>query len=170
MTSAERGVACVGCGAIVPDVDGPTHRYIGALPGCWAIFGEVLAREYTHARYGRAHRLTVDSYTAQHPGTPSPQSIQSVAVHLMSLHLVLDRGYDHARATRAMQEATTRKGAYRWLEPPPSLGPVTVLDVVGVDDPPEYARQVERWARSVWSAWAPHHGTIRGGPFSSRRG
>ena len=69
-----------------------------------------------------------------------------------------------------MQEATARKGAYRWLEPPPPLGPVTVLDVVGVDDPPEYARQVERWARSVWSAWAPHHGTIRGGPFSSRRG
>jgi hypothetical protein len=37
---------CVGCGAVVPDADGPAHRYFGASPGCWRLYGEVLGREY----------------------------------------------------------------------------------------------------------------------------
>ena len=65
-------IACTGCGALVPDTPGPTHRYIGASPQCWALFGEVLAREYSDFRYASVHQLTVDSYAAQHPGTPSP--------------------------------------------------------------------------------------------------
>ena len=145
----------------MPDTVGPTHRYIGASPGCWAVFGDVLAREYSDMRYAQAHRLTVDTYAAQHPGTPSPQSIQSVAIHLISLHLIFDRGYDHPRATKAIQQAAGRKAAYRWLEPPAFLGPITVLDVHGVEDAAEYAQRVEQWARSVWAAWAPHHATVR---------
>jgi hypothetical protein len=27
-----------GCGALLARIDGPTHRYIGASPACWAIF------------------------------------------------------------------------------------------------------------------------------------
>ena len=73
---------CAGCGALVPVTDGPTHPYIGASPGCWAIYGEVLAREYGEYAYPPVHRLTVDAYAAQHPGVPSRRSIQSVAIHL----------------------------------------------------------------------------------------
>jgi hypothetical protein len=29
---------CPGCGALFPDFEGPTHRYIGASAGCWALF------------------------------------------------------------------------------------------------------------------------------------
>lgn len=77
---------CVGCGALVPEIEGPTHRYLGAPPGCWAVYGEVLEKEYGDcSRYALNHRLTVDA--AQHPGVPSPQSIQSVAVHLIRLYL-----------------------------------------------------------------------------------
>src|SRR5436190_1879442 len=39
-------VPCIGCGVLTPDADGPTHPYLGASPGCWAVYGEVLAREY----------------------------------------------------------------------------------------------------------------------------
>src|SRR5690349_15169292 len=68
-------VACVGCGAMVPDIDGPTHRYLGASPGCWQIYGEVLA-----GKDGvMPHRLLVDVYAAQHPGVEGKQSSQSVA-------------------------------------------------------------------------------------------
>ena len=154
---------CFGCGAVVPDVDGPTHRYIGASPGCWRLYGEVLGREYAdYSRFALVHRLTVDAYAAQHPGTPSPQSTGSVGVHLVRLHLELECNLPHDRANEAMLDISSRlKRDFVWLDPPASLGDVTVLDVLGARDPEEHAERVRRWAASVWEAWAPHHETVR---------
>lgn len=154
-------VLCVGCGADVPSSDGPTHAYLGASPGCWAVFGEVLAREFGELGYPDVHRLTVDAYAVQHPGQPSPQTIQSVAVHLISLHLVLERELSADKATKAIRWATTHKARFCWLEPPGSLGDLTVLDVHGAADLAEHTRCVTRWAESAWAAWSPHHDTIR---------
>jgi hypothetical protein len=155
-------IPCTGCGALVPDVDGPTHRYIGASPGCWAIFGEVLAKEYSdYARYTSAHQLTVDAYAAQHPGIPSRQSTQSVAIHLISLHVLLERGLDTAQATNTMRRALKRWEEFVWLEPPESPGWLTILDVIGAQDLAEHQSAVRRWAESVWEAWALHHATVR---------
>ncbi|MCP5049599.1 MAG: hypothetical protein GY940_20685 [bacterium] len=66
MTSViEKNMApCFSCGAPVPEIEGPVHRYMDSSPGCWKIFGEVLAREYSNAAYARYHRLTVDAYAA----------------------------------------------------------------------------------------------------------
>jgi hypothetical protein len=161
MTVSEKQIPCIGCGALVPDIDGPTHRYIGASPGCWAIFGEVVAREFSDYRYARVHLLTVDAYALQHSGTPSPQSIQSVAIHLISLYLAFERGYDLQRATKAMQRAATRKPHFRWLDPPASPGDITVMDIYQARGPDEHVQRVEGWARAVWNAWEPHHETVR---------
>ena len=62
---------CPGCGAAFPASDGPTHDYIGASAGCWAVYGDVLAREYSDHRFFRVHQLSVDAYSAQHPGGAS---------------------------------------------------------------------------------------------------
>ena len=152
---------CVGCGARVPDVEGPTHRYLGASPGCWAIFGEISEREYGDYRYARVHQLTVDAYCVQHPGVPSAQTIQSVAVHLIGLHLQLERRLRPERVMAARQKAATRKGDFVWLEPPASLGEITVLYVRDAKDPAEHEERVREWARSAWEAWSPHHETVR---------
>lgn len=141
-------------------IEGPTHRYMESSPGCWATYGEVLAREYGDPAYFQVHRLTVDSYAVQHPGHPSPQSIQSVAVHLISLYLVLERNVDVQRATLAMQTAVKRKGRFVWLTSPPSLGSITVADAHKAKNVEEHIELVRTWAASVWSAWAPHHATI----------
>src|SRR3954470_16111070 len=85
---------CPGCGRLYPGSDGATHAYIGASAGCWARYGELLALEYGDARLMRWHRLTVDSYAAQHPGVPARRSAQSVHVHLAGLYLTLERGLD----------------------------------------------------------------------------
>ena len=153
---------CVGCGALVPEIEGPTHRYLGASPGCWAVYGEVLEKEYgDYLRYAPVHRLTVDAYAAQHPGVPSPQSIQSVAVHLIRLHLVLERGLRPERANAAMQWTVSRSKRFVWLDPPVSLGEITILDVRDAKDPDEHIERVREWARLEWEAWAPHHETVR---------
>ena len=152
---------CPGCGALVPDVDGPTHRYMESSPGCWAHYGEVLAREYSDFRYAKVHRLTVDAYAVQHPGRPSPQSIQSAALHLMSLCAVLERGLARERMPALLKEASRRKGRYEWLEPPSSTGEVTVADVHPAGTPEEHRRLVREWAESAWSAWSGHHPAVR---------
>ncbi len=94
---------CHGCGALVKDLPGGPHKYIGASAGCWGVFGEVLAREYGEFAYpDPTHRLTVDTYAVQHPGKPGRQAIQSVNVHLMGLYLVLEQGLNGPQATRAI--------------------------------------------------------------------
>lgn len=52
---------CIGCQAEFAHIDGPTHEYMLSSPGCWAAYGEVLAREYSDNRLARLHRLTVDT-------------------------------------------------------------------------------------------------------------
>ncbi len=152
---------CAGCGAPVPVTDGPTHPYIGASPGCWAIYGRVLAREYGEYAYPPVHCLTVDAYAAQHPGAPSRRSIQSVAIHLIGLHLILERGYEPERATAAIRDVLARGHDLVWLDPPAPPGAVTVLDVVEARGLAEHTERVEEWAGSVWEAWEAHHGKIR---------
>ena len=95
------------------------------------------------------------------PGRPSPQSIQSVAVHLISLCLVLERGVEMTRATAAMQAAVEHKERYIWLTPPPSLGSMTVADVQRAKNAEEHEKLVRAWAESAWTAWSPHHATIQ---------
>jgi hypothetical protein len=57
---------------LVKNKPGKPHKYIGAVAGCWEIYGEILAKEYGEYGYPElTHRLTVDTYAVQHPGTPS---------------------------------------------------------------------------------------------------
>lgn len=154
-------IRCFSCGALVRDIDGPVHRYMESLPGCWAAFGEVLVREYSDVTYAKNHKLTVDAYAVQHPGRPSPQSIQSVAVHLVRLSLVLERGVSQQRATALMQEFIRKEPALFWLSPPADMGSVTVRDVLDAKDARMHLQAVEEWARSAWQAWKEWHEHIR---------
>lgn len=162
MESEVAKVRCIGCGGLVPDVEGPVHRYLESSSGCWRLYGEVLAREYSDLAFWAAHRLTVDSYAVQHPGRSSPQTIQSVCVHLLSLYLVLERGADPQYATRAMQTMVRQKDRFVWLTPRSSLGRITVVDVAAASTAAEHGQRVRAWAESAWSAWSPHHEIVRG--------
>lgn len=50
-----------------------------------------------------------------------------------------------------------RAGAFRWLDPPRSLGTICVDSVSAASDAADRERRVRAWARSVWEAWADHH-------------
>ncbi len=150
---------CPGCGIVLPHCDLPTHAYIGASPSCWALFGEVLAKEYQDARYFKVHQLTVDAYAVQHPGTPSRRSIQSVGVHLAALYLMFVRGVtDHDQIIAHRKRLS--KSALFWLEPPSQPYGLTLLDVRSASTPDEHCTGIEKWARSIWGHWDMHHETV----------
>ena len=154
-------VRCVGCGGLVSSIDGPTHRYMESSPGCWAIYGEVLAREYSDPAFAAVHRQTVDAYAVQHPGQPSKQSIRSVDIHLVRLCLMLERGFNDEAALMATSVIVSGKDGFHWLTPPPSMGTITAVDVWRTNSAEEHLQAVREWARSAWHAWAQHHEQIR---------
>ena len=155
-------VICPGCGATVPDVEEvPRHAYVGSAPGCFLLYSEVLAREYGDIRYTPAHQLTVDAYAVQHPGIPERRAAQSVAVHLVGLCLTLERERGPLELPRLRQRLAAPNRVFPWLAPPASVGAVTVLDVHAAATPEAHRATVERWARSAWEAWSPHHEQAR---------
>ena len=124
-------IKCCGCAALVEDIMGKPHKYIGASQGCWNLYSEVLAKEYGEYNYPKhTHRLTVDTYAIQHPGQPGRQSIQSVNVHLISLYFVLIKKMSGSNATKLIGELLHRGPAFEWLEPPTPNGIITVADVL----------------------------------------
>ena len=151
---------CFSCGALAPDIEGSVHRYMDSSPGCWALYGEVLAREYSDVSLFQNHRLTVDAYALQHPGSPSPQSIQSIAVHLCSLFLVFERGSALDTATAKMKRLSMHKSEFSWLEPQVGLGAVSVQDVWVTEGVSAHLDVVKRWAATTWAAWEQHHAQV----------
>lgn len=153
---------CFSCGGTFPDIQGPTHAYMKSTPGCWSVFGEILAREYGDASYMEVHRLTVDSYAVQHPGSDDRQSVQSVGLHLIRLCLLLEHGLNPEHANDAMLAAGKQKHSFVWLDPPSSLGSITAADVVRARSVGEHKALVTDWAQCSWEAWSKHHDAIRG--------
>lgn len=151
---------CPGCGRPFPPSDGPVHPYIGASAGCWALYGALLAMEYGDARLMRWHRLTVDAYTAQHPGVPERRSAQSVHVHLCGLHLTLERGLDPPAVARAMRKMADGR-RYDWLAPPALATDIGLAEVIAAAAGDRYPAVARAWAEAVWSAWTPVHPVIR---------
>ena len=152
---------CPECKALVPKVDGEhPHQYIGGSPGCWAMYGEVLAREYSDPTYMSVHRLTVDAHSVQHPGKSDRRSAQSVYGHLVSLYLVMEKNLDHNSATKALKTFVEKKLDLVWLQPPENLGKITIVDIHSAGDAEEHRKLVKSWAATVWEAWKIHHAVI----------
>jgi len=154
-------VTCPGCGAVFPELDGPVNEYMESSPACWRAFGEVLAREYSDPGLHAVHRLSVDSYAVQHPGSESRQAIQSVGMHLARLCLFLEGGLSPEQANEAMLRIGRTKSSMLKLVRPKSLGAITVADVLATRSAKQHADAVMAWAHSAWDAWSEHHETVR---------
>ncbi len=164
--SAVETETCPGCRAELPKTSGPTHRYIGASPACWAIFSDLLNAGEPPLAPAPTNGLIGDAYAAQHPGVPSDQAIQSVAVHLLVLHGVFARGVEPASALwvrrRALREkGKPRRGRFRWLERPSFEGSLTVSHVVREPGPQERTDKAREYVEGTWSlSQAAHARTI----------
>jgi hypothetical protein len=164
---------CPGCAAeFLPRV-GPTHRYIGAHAGCWALYAEFLASGTASPARLRSSRvrpwtghepasrrdlgtLLVDAYAAQHHGTPSPAAIQSVAVHLLVLCGVLRNGLAVEHAQWARRRALRVRGVFRWLQPP-ERGASMALRQVFLEEGTAEGFDISAYVASVFDAWMSTH-------------
>jgi Family of unknown function (DUF5946) len=158
---------CVGCGAILPVLEGPVHRYMTSSPACWETFNSLNDPERP-LEFAPFNALTVDAYAVQHPGVPSSQqAINSVAVHLMTLHGILEKNFKPDQAMWLRQRpsqslgrpgSVDRHSRFHWLTPPSFANCLTVADVAVGKTPHERSRLVEAWVRDVWKVWSEIHG------------
>lgn len=151
---------CVGCGMKTDAIEGAVHKYLGSSPGCWARFGELLAREYENYEYMAVHGLTVDAYALQHPGQENPQTRSSAYVHLASLYCYFELGKPVAALSRIKQEMTKYKSGFVWLEPPQNITAITVADVLQAETAIQHCDNAKQWAAYVYQQWRGHHDAI----------
>lgn len=176
MTAGRELIPCPGCGARFPGRPGPTHPYIGASAGCWELFslcnaglsipGDLLETARVPEDTSASWPLEVphaldsvvgDAYAIQHPGDGSPRAVQSVAVHLLTLYGLIDRGMDLPSAMWLRRRAAREKGVYRRLEPPGSGSALTLRHLFpggGVHTPCSRSAYV----LSVYAIWMESHG------------
>jgi Family of unknown function (DUF5946) len=141
------GGQCEACGAVASE----------GRNGCQRLFDQILAREFGDYRFARLHRLTVDTYSLQHP-EQYMRSGKSFVAHLTGTCAALERD-DAGPINQAVQ---------RWLdgpkvierpeEPPPrKRGELTIVYLYSATDAEEHVKRVQEWARSTWSAWRAYH-------------
>jgi hypothetical protein len=150
---------CPDCGGRFPDVDGPTHAYVGGSAACWAAFGELAGRELQLGILG-PERLSVHAYMAQHPGEPGRRQAQSVGIHLMVLGAVLERNVFVADAVAAMPAWLAGRPDVPWLAPPSEPYATTIDTLPLTADQAALESAVWLWAKAVWAGWSAHRGTI----------
>ena len=157
----QAAIECVGCGGLVPDIDGPIHRYMTASPGCWQAYTELMAGGLPPSP---ASGLAVDAYAVTHPGVAGPQSTPSVWIHLVTLCCTLERGWPIERAVFLRRMGADSFRGWPWLDRPARMGDVTAIDISGAlraGDGAAAAELTRRWVHGAWAAWHSHHPAVR---------
>jgi len=150
---------CPGCGLVAGSGTGAVHAYIGASPGCWALFSESLVTDLGSSASGH---LLGDAYAAQHPGVEERRAVQSVGVHLVTLCAALEHGWPGTRIIELRRRAVdSPDGFWTWLDPVLPLGGLTIADVLEPPTPEARADRVTAYVDAVWRAYSPHHETVR---------
>ena len=149
---------CPGCGGVFSPDDGPTHRYMQSSPGCWRVFGELVAADYSAAERMSLHQVVVDAYAAQHPGEGDRRQVQSVGLHLMTLCLFLEHDVDPALGPELHRRVIAGPAFHRLSRNGP--GELTVAHVPAEGAIADVRRAAYEWARAVWTSYEPAHETV----------
>lgn len=164
---------CPGCKAEFPEMEGPIWQYGVTSPGCWQAYTTLLGYERDTLGFPEENRLIVDAYAIQHPQNLELQrslgitqrlidaSIQSVAVHLIALYAAFEKGIPLTQITPLIARILTQKPQFEILEPPETLGSLTVKDFSTSMTKQEYQAFAYAWAQSAWQAWNIHHAKVK---------
>lgn len=149
------------CGLEFPPSDAhlPTHSYLGATAGCWALYNEFIAKQFEG--FGALTPIRVnDAYCVQHHGVSERRAIQSVNVHLVALYLQLEKGFHGNQVNAPMQRVLRYADQFTWLEPPTPNGTLTIADILQAQTLQAQADAIESYARDIWHAWQIHRAIV----------
>ncbi len=112
---------------------------------------------YTLNHPGRAfiHQLIVDAFGAQHADTRTKPI--RLAFALIGLHLHIEKGYTGKQVQQAHVRLARNRRSWPTFRLPKDRGPVTISEVLAAPPGPERDAAIERWSRSVWSAYRDVH-------------
>jgi len=145
---------CMWCKGEFPYLEGPTHKYMESIPGCWHTFGQVIGKEYeNYSALNIIHGLTVDAYAVQHPGQPSKQSTQSVYAHLIRMYYIMEKGLNGKLAREKLIVFVESEPQLKWLDPPDVATSLTIADVFKAESYVDHEKFVTQWAESLWEVW-----------------
>lgn len=136
---------CEDCGAVVPE----------GKAGCLKMFEEILAREFSDYRYGKIHRLTVDTYSLQHPEAYM-RSAKSFAAHLTGMCAALEYENPLAINQTVQKWLSTNPAVAKPAQIPEHRGNLTIGYILSASDVDQHVERVREWAQDVWSAWSDH--------------
>lgn len=141
---------CDDCRAVIP----------GGRAGCQKLFEKILVRKYSDYNYGKIHRLTVDTYSLQHPEAYM-KSGKSFAAHLTGICSAIE--YENSKSiNQAIQKWLN--GA-RKIDKPASLpeyrGELTIMYIHSAKNGEEHIKHVQEWSCSVWNTWSEYHSLSR---------
>lgn len=154
---------CPDCKVWLLAVSGAAHRYVGASPACWGVFSALVNGGEPPLAPHPLNSLLLDAYMVQHPGQPSDQAVQSVAVHLLALFGVLERSvapeqvlWIRQRAVRG--DAQQRHVRFTWLTPPDFTGSPTISDIAAGATPETRTSNGVHYTKTIWGLWTSAHG------------
>jgi len=112
--------------------------------------------------YPNAHRVVVDAYAAQHPGSGADRrDRQSVFVHLAALCLLTERGADPSYVTTALRRMSADAGRRFPMPERLGAGELDLRHAWEAGSLASYERRAREWAQAVWASYAPAHATVR---------
>lgn len=138
---------------------------------CNRLFQEVVGREFSQPELFQVHRLTVDSYSLQHPDQYM-KSAKSAVAHLTGMCWAME-GEDGPSISNALSRFLD--GTPRFPRPVPvppggARGSLTIMDVHSAEDSAQHIQLVKAWARQAWESWAQHHGKARDWVYEAKAG
>lgn len=173
MTEVIEYIPCFACGAKTLNIEGESHPYMLSSPGCWAMFCEIMAKEFSDKEYWRAHQFTVDAYALQHIGKKEDKrAVNSVNIHLASLYAIFGEGRSFEEAPQYRKQFSQYykgKALLEWLDPPESFGDLTIFEPWNNENRDLHFEITERWAKSVWDTWSHQHDKIAQLVYQARK-
>ncbi len=137
---------CPSCGAIG----------VNSIEACQTKFATMLEREFSNPDFFKAHRLTIDAYSLQHPEQYMLSS-KSAATHLTGMCWSMEHGYSQHLPSTLKKWVDGARTYTRIIPPSPlSRGEITFNHVFEIYDPEQYFIAVTEWAKSAWNAWSIH--------------
>ena len=157
--SANLLAPCPECGAVG----------VGGAEGCNALFQEVVGKEFSRPELFQVHRLTVDTYSLQHPAQYM-KSAKSAVAHLLGMCWAME-ATDGPHVARAMSRFLDGAKQLERPDPPPPLsrGARHITYVHSAPNSMAHMERVREWARGAWEAWNVHHEKARAWMQEARR-